>query len=178
MDIETTGLEPKSSKIITIQYQKINPNTGETMGDAVILKEWEQDEPTIIRRLIRGTAITSTHNFDCVLTGNNLMFEHKFLYYKTKEYNLPEINIMENRPMLDMHPILVLMNGGEFKGSGLDKMTGKKQSGKQVEQWYNAKEYDTIIQYIKNETEEFAKFFKWLCQEMPILHKRFTDTLV
>ncbi len=178
LDIETTGLKPESNKIITIQYQKINPHTGEAMGDVVILKEWEQDESTIIRRLIRGTMITSTHQFDCVLIGNNLLFEHKFLHYKTKEHNLPEINIMMNRPMIDMHPILVLMNNGKFKDSGLDKMTGKKQSGRQVGEWYEAKEYDTIIEYIKNETDEFVKFFKYLCQEMPILHKEFVDTLV
>lgn len=177
LDIETTGLDPELDKIVTIQYQKLNPSTGKSAGELIILKEWEHGEAAIIKRLIRGIQITSKRKFDCVLTGNNLMFEHGFLSHKTKEHGLPEINIMADRPMLDMHAVLVLMNHGNFQGSGLDKMTGKRQSGGQVGEWYKAKKYDTIIEYIKDEAQEYTKLLEWLYREMPRLHKEFISTI-
>ena len=59
------------------------------------------------------------------------------------------------------------MNRGEFKGSGLDKITGKEGTGKNVPMWYNNREYELIIRYIKTETNEFIKFNKWLYKKMP-----------
>jgi len=50
------------------------------------------------------------------------------------------------------------MNYGEFKGSGLDKITGKSQSGKIIPQWYESKEFDKIENYIIQEADEFIKF--------------------
>ena len=64
-----------------------------------------------------------------------------------------------------------LMNKGEFKGSGLDQLTGKTHSGSPVVHWYDVKKYDEIINYIKNETTEFVKWFMWLHKEMPELRK-------
>ncbi|KKK91948.1 hypothetical protein LCGC14_2707790, partial [marine sediment metagenome] len=32
LDIETTGLDPKTNKIITIQYQRLDSQTGEAVG--------------------------------------------------------------------------------------------------------------------------------------------------
>ena len=176
LDIETTGLNPESSKIVTIQYQKLNSKTGVPLGPLFILKEWEDGESKIIERLIRGTLITSSHEFDCVPIGNNLRFEHKFLNYKSKQHGLPTIDVAD-RPLLDLHPILVLMNYGNFRGSGLDKMTGKKQSGRQIAQWYEDEKYNMIVEYITDEAAAVVDFVKWLYQEMPALHRKFMQTL-
>lgn len=176
LDIETNGLKPESSKIVTIQYQKLNSKTGVPLGPLVILKEWEDGESKIVDRLIRGTLITSRHEFDCVPIGNNLKFEHRFLHHKSMQYGLPTIDVAD-RPQIDLHPILVLMNHGNFNGSGLDKMTGKKQSGRQVAEWYEEERYDMIEEYVTDEADSVIEFVKWLYQEMPILHKKFTDKL-
>jgi len=52
LDIETTGLDPLHSKIITIQYMELDRNTGKPVGPLKILKEWESDEKTILKRFI------------------------------------------------------------------------------------------------------------------------------
>ena len=59
------------------------------------------------------------------------------------------------------------MNSGEFKGSGLDKITGKEGTGKNVPIWYNNGEYELIIRYVQTETKEFVIFNKWLYKKMP-----------
>ena len=41
LDIETTGLDPGNSSIITIQYQELERGTGRPVGELSILKEWE-----------------------------------------------------------------------------------------------------------------------------------------
>ena len=76
-----------------------------------------------------------------------------------------------------MHVIGIMMNKGEFKDSGLDKLTGKTQSGGSVVDWYNEKKYDEIINYIKNETIEFVKWYVWLHKEMPEVRKKWETEL-
>ena len=65
------------------------------------------------------------------------------------------------------------MNKGQFKGSGLDKITGKSRPGNMVPEWYAKKDYTEIIKYIENETEEFVKFSSWLYKELPPMLDRF-----
>ena len=166
LDIETTGLEPESSKIITIQYQELERNTGIPKGSLIILKEWEIGESGMIRRFIENTPIVNGRKFDFIPVGYNLNFEQKFLRKRPAEHGLAELNITD-RPMLDLHVTGVIMNNCEFGGSGLDRMTGKAQSGSEIGQWYEEKDYDRITNYIKDETKEFLKFFAWMCKELP-----------
>ena len=53
LDIETTGLDELHNKIITIQYMELDRNTGKPVGPLKILKEWESDEKTILKRFLR-----------------------------------------------------------------------------------------------------------------------------
>lgn len=52
-DIETYSQgefpDPKTDKIITIQFQKINLKTGKILGDLQILKEWEDGEEEMLK---------------------------------------------------------------------------------------------------------------------------------
>ena len=183
LDIETTGLNPDTSKIITIQYQKLERNTGVPKGSLIILKEWQLGngmggEEEVVRRFIENTPITSGRDFDFVPVGYNLKFEHKFLSAKSKKYGLDPIDIINDRPTIDLHATGVMMNRCEFAGSGLDRLTGKAQSGSKVVEWYRNREYDKIMEYIQDETLEFSKFFVWLCRELPMLHKKFKSTTI
>lgn len=172
IDIETTGFNPKEDKIITIQYAQLERNTGKQIGDLTILKEWELGgEKQLLEKFIKDTKIISSYDFDFVSVGYNLFFEHKFLNYKSKFYNLAEINIL-CRPHIDLHTVGILINHGEFKGSGLDKITGKSHTGAVIPQWYHSKRYDEITKYIIQEANEFINFGVRLYEVMPSLRDK------
>jgi DNA polymerase III epsilon subunit-like protein len=177
LDIETTGLDEVEHKIITIQYAELERGTGKIIGDLTILKEWELGEKEMLRQFIEDSPITNKYSFDFVPVGYNLGFEHKFLLEKSSRYDdLFPISILA-RPCIDLRTIGILMNKGEFKGSGLDKLTGKKHSGSPLIDWYHEKNYDEIENYIKQETQEFVKWYEWLHKAMPELRMEWEKEL-
>ena len=176
LDIETTGLDEVENKITTIQYVELERGTGKQLGELTILKEWELGEEGMLRKFIEDSPISNKYDFGFVPVGYNLGFEHKFLLEKSSKYNLFPISV-RSRPYIDLHSIGILMNKGEFRGSGLDKLTGKTHSGHPVVHWYDVKKYDEIIDYIKNETTEFVKWYMWLHKEMPELRTRWEAEL-
>ena len=121
LDIETTGLDPKESKIITIQYQQLDMNTGEPIGELIILKEWESSEREMLKKFLLDSRILDEYPFSFVAIGFNLNFEHNFLKQRTIIHKLPEIDIL-SKPFIDLRAISILMNKGQFKGSGLDNI--------------------------------------------------------
>jgi hypothetical protein len=176
LDIETTGLDPKKDKIITIQFQELDRFTGEAIGKLVILKEWESSEKEIIRQFIEKTKILEADPFSFIPTGYNLNFEHNFLKIRSVINGLPDLDVL-NLPFIDLRAIGLMMNGGQFKGSGLSDLTGKKGQGIKIPEFYENKEYDKIIDYIVNESEEFLKFNNWLFRNMPFVYEEFRKDL-
>ena len=172
LDIETTGLEPKDHKIITIQYQKLERNTGRAIGELKILKEWESSEKDILRQFIEESGIADPYPFAFIPVGYNLNFEHNFFKHRTVVNGLGEIDVL-NRPFIDLRAFGVIMNRGEFKGSGLDRITNKPMPGIQVPAWYENNEYDKIVRYIEDETRAFLELNVWLYREMPLFLERF-----
>ena len=168
LDIETNGLDPYQDKIITIQYAELERGTGKQIGELNILKEWELGEEQMLRQFIENSPITNKYEFDFIPVGFNLGFEHNFLLAGSSKYNLFPIEVL-SRPCIDLRSIGILMNKGEFKGSGLDKLTGKSHSGMPIIHWYQTQNYSEIENYVKNETKEFVKWYEWLHQKMPEL---------
>ena len=78
LDIETTGLDPLQSKIITIQYMQLERNTAMPVGPLKILKEWESDEKTILTKFISDFVPENQWAF--IPIGFNLQFEHSFFH--------------------------------------------------------------------------------------------------
>ncbi len=172
LDIETTGIDPKDSKIITIQFQPLD-RFARPIGELTILKEWESSEKGIIADFIsRSGILENIWNF--VPFGYNLRFEHKFLLTKSVTYGFPMIDIA-NSPHLDLFFTGVIMNDGMFKGAGLDKITGKPRDGSIIPKWYADREYDKIVDYIESETKEYLKFANWLYKRLPDLLKDFKE---
>ena len=74
LDIETTGFDEENDKIITIQYMALDEETGKPAGQLKILKEWESDEKTILKRFIEDFRPENRWAF--VPVGYGLSFEH------------------------------------------------------------------------------------------------------
>lgn len=170
-DIETTGLNPETCKIITIQFQELDNFSGETKSELVILKAWESSEREILERFIKMSRICDG-KWNFIPHGYNLKFEHDFLMKKTEFYGLPKIDILGG-PFVDLHSIGIMMNDGKFKGSGLDNMTGKVGDGLDVLEMWTFDAYDKIEKYIRKETVEYIKFYVWLKKRMPELLREF-----
>lgn len=154
-DIETTGLDEKDDEIITIQYQKICVSTGEPIGRLSILKSWEFGEEGIIKQV---ESLMSGDPWEFVPVGNNLAFEFKFLAEKFRKYLNKNIDIeyFLKRPHVDLKSVMILANGGKFKGCHL--VLGKKGIGMNVPTWYFEGRYDLIEDYIIDETTCFLEF--------------------
>jgi len=91
---------------------------------------------------------------------------------RTVANELPPVDVLDH-PFIDLKAFGVIMNKGEFKGSGLDKITNKPIPGTQVPVWYENKEYDKIVDYIEEETVAFLQLNAWLYKEMPLFLERF-----
>ena len=172
LDVETSGLDPQHDKIITIQYAPLERNTLKQAGPLVVLKEWDLGgEEELLQKFIQDTPIISSYVFDFIPVGYNLSFEHKFFNNKTRHYKLPEIDIL-SRPNIDLHPVGVLINNCEHKGSGLDKITNKERPGGMIPNWYANAQYDEIESYIKQEATAFVSFAEKLAVNLPLLRSK------
>jgi DNA polymerase III alpha subunit (gram-positive type) len=176
LDIETTGLDEVQDKITTIQYVELERSTGRQVGEMTILKEWELGEEGMLKKFIADSTVSKKYNFAFIPVGFNLGFEHRFLLEKSAKYDLFPISIL-SRPCIDLHAIAIMMNKGEFRGSGLDQLTGKTHSGHPVVAWYDDGKYDEIVNYVENETAEFVKWYMWLLEEMPEFRKKWEEEL-
>ncbi|MHA1328099.1 MAG: ribonuclease H-like domain-containing protein [Promethearchaeota archaeon] len=177
-DIETYSIlnkpDPENDKIITIQYQKINLKTGEPIDKLVILKEWKSSEKDIVtlfynKFLKIGKDYKNKWKF--VPVGFNLNFEWEFIIAKVRKYlgiKLSSKEIYYDKPRVDLQPILVLLNGGVFRGASLDKFSNKPPNNKKIKGWYENKLYHKIEQYIENEVKAFLDL---LCKIIKNIHK-------
>jgi len=169
LDCEAQGLNPEVDEITTIQYQKLGFNPGDDNGPLIILKAWESSEKEILEQFKK---VFGTETWGFIAHGYNLHFENKFLRERCIANGIEPIELF-SRPVVDLWSVGVLMNGGNFKGSGLDKITGKESNGFACLTFYNLKQYDKVISYIKQETEEYLRFYSWLRQRMPKLMTEF-----
>ena len=111
--------------------------------------------------------------FDFIFVGKNLLFDFSLLNQRMKHYNLGEIDLrcLHERVSLDIKPILVMMNNGNF--TGYDKVLPKTNplTNDQIPQLFREGEYPEIVQYVKDETNDFIKAYRTLKKEMPRLAK-------
>ena len=171
-DMETTGVDFQKDKIITIQWQRVNGFTGEPIGDLQILKEWESSEEEILKKFLPNL---KCRPFDFILVGKNLLFDFTFLSKRLKHHNLGEFDLRcaYERVSLDIKPILVMINKGDFRGYDrvLDKDGSLAKVSELIPQLYKDEKYAEIIKYIEEETKVFLKAYQIFKREMPSLAK-------
>jgi len=157
----------ENDEILTIQYQKVTTETGEPKEPLQILKSWESSEKEILERF--HSIFIPEKSFNFIPIGMNLNFDLFVLHNRWKKYgiNVPLMTLLYDHPKIDIKPIIVILNKGEFKGASLEKFCGKEQSGKMVSHWYAMKDYASIENYIIKESEAFLRFYQKLKNEMP-----------
>ena len=166
LDIETTGFDEENDKIITIQYVELDEKTAKPVGSLKILKEWESDEKTILKRFIED--FRPEYKWAFVPIGYGLSFEHKFFWQRCISNGLKPIGIL-TRPFLDLMTVGVLLNSGSFKGAALDDLTSKSQDGSVIPGYYKEKKYAEIERYVEDERDGFCGLATKLFVKLPKL---------
>lgn len=169
LDIETYSPgerpNPKTDKVITIQFQELDSVKGHATGPLHILKEWESSEKEIVKEFSK-----LFKPWDFIPVGNSLAFERSFLREKFRKHLGRKVENSEldyNFPSIDIQPLFVLLNGGAFKGCGMHNFTTKKTNGSFVSAWYEDKDYGQIVKYVKEEAEAFIEFYQRACKLLP-----------
>jgi hypothetical protein len=168
--VETTGFDFDKDEIITIQWQELDRFTGEPIGELNILKRWESSEEEIIKAFHPNL---TCYHWDFVFIGKNLLFDFCLLSQRMKHYGLGEFDLrcLHERVWLDIKPILVIINNGNF--IGYDKVLPKTNplTNDKIPQLFIEEKYPEIIQYIKDEAKDFIKAYQTFKREMPSLAK-------
>lgn len=165
-ETETTGVNPLTDKIISIQVQQLSTRTAEPIGPLIILKEWESSEKQILQEFIKESGLLTDDPFSFIPVGYNLGFEHNFLRERCIVHQLPPVDIL-NKPTIDIRSLAIIANGGVLKGSGLEILTGKHRDSKLVPEWYAKKQYAQIEAHVKNEAQSFIQYIQWLYASLP-----------
>lgn len=170
-DIETYSPnekpDPLLDKIITIQYQELRTETGEPKGDLKILTEWDFGSEEKMLDEFRKVFITSS-DFGFIPIGMNLYgYDLIAVINKLNHYFDLKLGLefYRNKPVIDIKPTLVMMNGGRLRG--YSDILGKTVSGSMVREWYKQNDRDSILKYIKDEAEIFITKYQILKREIP-----------
>lgn len=162
---EKAGTDPCKAKIVTIQYQRLDSRTGRPLGKLEILKEWDSSEKAIIEQFRK--IYLSGNVWDFIPVGNNLAFESRFMKYKLKQHCNLEGLRLGHRPLIDLRHVLIIANGGSFKG--YQRFLGKSGLAKDMASWYYAKNYSAIEDYITKEIEDLVKVYVLLKARLPMI---------
>ncbi|MFQ5553423.1 MAG: hypothetical protein ACE5EW_06865 [Thermoplasmata archaeon] len=161
-DVETEGEDPLQDKILTIQFQQLED--GEPLGNFTVLAEWEWGEKEILRTVKEKGLLEP--GWDFVPVGNRLRFDLNFVVERCEHHKLINWKPGEvkyylfEKPMLDLAPVLILMNRGRFEGSSLTTFTAKKQWGTVIRTHYQNGEFAEILEYVEKEKEAVLELYR------------------
>ena len=101
----------------------------------------------------------------------SLHFEFFMLHNRWKKngIDVPLKTLIYDIPHVDIKSILVILNGGKFRGASLDNFTGKTSNGAVIPEYYANRDFEKIEDYIKKEAEEFIKFYQMIKKNLPKL---------
>jgi hypothetical protein len=171
LDIETYSPRGKpdieNDRIISVQFEELSTTDGKAKGALRILTEWGLGSEEAVLTEFKKWFLTE-RPFDFIPVGVNLHgFDLIILLRRLNKYFNLRLGheFFRDRPVIDIKPILVIMNGGMFKG--YDRLLGKTESGALVRKWYEERNYDEIERYIRQEAENFIKKYQTLKTQIP-----------
>ncbi len=161
-DQETTGDDPQQDRIVSVQLHRLDENL-EPVGTFQIMAEWEWGEKQIIQMILEKGILQP--NWDFVPVGNRVRFDLTFLIERATKWNLIQWDMATlkyywfTKPILDLQPVLVLMNRGEFTGSSLHAFADK-EPGARIPALYRKGAYADIIAYVTREHDAALELFR------------------
>ena len=148
---------------ITIQLQEIDIITGLPNTDLEVITKWENpdmlerfgkllDRSQALRRIFIGL---NPKDFDFPILKNALDRKNIRPNYNFKSpfaFDLRGIRVFQNKGMLTK----------DYLVWGPDNHDGDK-----IKTWYETKQYSLITNYLKNENEQFLKWFQDILKALP-----------
>lgn len=170
-DIETYSPDlkpdPLKDRIIVIAYRRLRTEDGSPIGDLNILTEWDCGSEQALLAKFKDVFLTGS-DFGFIPIGTNLYgFDLIAVMQKLNSYfgsNL-DLRFLRDRPTIDIKPILVMMNGGSFRDFQ-EPLRGKKEPSR-IREWYDARDYQRIINYVREEADTFIEAYTILKKQVP-----------
>ncbi len=153
--------DPATDKIITIQFQELSTIDGRPRGDLKILTEWSLGSEKALLNAFKPLFL-GRGDFDFVPIGVNLYGYDLIclLHRLNRHFRLGlDIDFLRTKPVIDIKPILVIKNRGEFRN--YQRHLGKR-SGSMVAKWYLDEKYGRIENYVRDEAHNFIKKYQIL----------------
>jgi len=157
--------DPVTDRLVTLQYQKIDLTTGETLDVLVIHRVWESTEKEIVTSFYNQFFRPGTPVTQFIPVGLNLDYTYEMLVALFRKYGLAPPTSYElyyQRPRFDLRPIIVLLNNGRFAGASLDAFSLKKGEDRHMEKWIDKKEFGRVEHYVREEATRFLKVLQYL----------------
>jgi hypothetical protein len=157
--------DPATDRLVTLQYQKIDLTTGETLDVLVIHRVWESSEKEIVTTFYNQFFRPGTPVTQFIPVGLNLDYTYEMLIALFRRYGLAQLTSYElyyQRPRFDLRPIVILLNNGRFAGASLDAFSLKKGEDRHMEKWCEKKEFGRVEHYVREETTRFLKVLQYL----------------
>lgn len=157
--------DPATDRLVTLQYQKIDLTTGESLEPLVIHREWKSSEQEIVTSFYAEFFRSGTPVAHFIPVGLNLDYAYEMLVALFRKYGLPPLTSHElwyQRPRFDLRPIVILLNDGRFAGASLDAFSLKKGEDRHMEKWYDKQDYSRIEHYVREEAQRFLKVLQYL----------------
>lgn len=167
LDIETSDLDMWAEQVIAVAYQPIR--FGAPEGHLTVLKAWNLGGEERVLRDVTRLGVFETgreHGFDFVPVGTNLSFDLTFMIARMSRLEIRKwshreiLDFFHDKATKDIKHVLVLMNDGEFRGSGLDTFSSKKKvRGAAVVEMWRRKDYRGIEEYIQQDADAFFEVY-------------------
>jgi len=164
-DIETS----RRNAVIAVAYREIRDYKPE--GELGVLRiKHEGEEQRLLKEVLRlGVFDTGENMWDFVPVGTNLRFDFTVLIDRMRAKGIKAftadgiLDFIHHKPHKDIHDTLIFLNGGDFRGSGLDKFTSlKKVSSKEVPVMWEKRDFAAIDQYIRDDAAAFFDVYDFI----------------
>jgi len=159
---------------VSIQYRQLSDDLV-PVGSFQIMVEWEWGEKQIIQMILNKGVLEPTWDF--VPVGNRLRFDLTFLIERATKWKLLDWDAAKlkyfwfTKPLLDLQPVLVLMNAGQFTGSSLGAFA-RKDSGGKVPTLFRQGRVKEIIEYITQEHDAMLGVLRAAADDLKALGDR------